>query len=211
MESIKEWISRTPQSDSGDDFGSGDGSGSGFNSGGSDGDGFYGDGFYDYGDGSGDGDGYKDISSLNGEQIYYIDDIPTVITNVKRNLAKGYVVNLNDFSRTACYVARGEGYYAHGETVEEARSSLMSKIFENRSEEERIDEFVNHFPKGKKAKGTEYYEWHHILTGSCKMGRDEFVKSRGLSLEAEYTPEEFIKITENAYGSEVIKELKKRY
>ena len=39
-----------------------------------------------YGDGDGSGDGVK---SINGNPIYVVDNIPTIITNVKGNIAKG--------------------------------------------------------------------------------------------------------------------------
>ena len=151
------------------------------------------------------------VSSLNGEQIFYIDSVPTIIKRIVGNLAKGFVVSLNDFTKSVCYVIKGNGYFAHGVTAKEAQDALLEKILEDKSEEERIEEFINHFPKGKKASGTEYYEWHHILTGSCKFGRDEFVKQNNIDLSAEYTPEEFIKIVKNAYGSEIIASLAKAY
>lgn len=48
----------------------------------------YGDGSGD-GSGSGYGDGYGDgVKSINGNSIYVVDNIPTIITNVKGNIAK---------------------------------------------------------------------------------------------------------------------------
>lgn len=160
------------------------------------------------GSGSGDGDG---VSSLNGEQICYIDGVPTIINRVVGNLAKGFIVKLSDFKKLPCFVVKGDGYFAHGKTAKEAQEALLEKILEDKSEEERIEEFIAHFPKGEKAKGNEYYEWHHILTGSCKFGRDAFVREKGIDLNAEYTPQEFIDIVKNAYGAEIIKELAKKY
>ena len=86
------------------------------------------------------------------------------------------------------------------------------KIMAKKSEEERIAEFVAEFPSLEcVAKGEAFYSWHHILTGSCKQGRDLFCSERGLSLEARYTIAEFIALTENAYGGEIIKRLKQHY
>lgn len=152
-----------------------------------------------------------DISSLNGEQIFYIDGVPTIFKRIIGNLAKGFIVNLRGFTKSACYIVRGDGYFAHGETAKEAQDALFEKILEDKPEEERIEDFIAHFPKGKKAKGNEYYEWHHILTGSCKFGRDEFVRQNHIDLNSEYTPEEFIEIVKNAYGSDIIKQLKREY
>lgn len=44
------------------------------------------------------------------------------------------------------------------------------------------------------------------------MGRNEFARDHGIDLENDaMTPEEFIKLTENAYGREVIRQLKERF
>jgi hypothetical protein len=43
------------------------------------------------------------------------------------------------------------------------------------------------------------------------MGRESFVKNKGLSLEEKYTVDEFSELTENDYGSDIIKQLKERW
>ena len=95
--------------------------------------------------------------------------------------------------------------------MKEARESLVAKYFENMDEDEVIEKFINQFGKDKSYKGTEFFEWHHYLTGSCLMGRESFVKNHGLDLEAEYTVDEFISLTENDYGSAIIKKLKEKW
>lgn len=98
-----------------------------------------------------------------------------------------------------------------GKTLKEALQSLQQKIFENMNTEEAIEKFKEKFENNKKYKGTEFYIWHHILTGSCKMGRDSFVKNHNLDLEKKYTVKEFIKECEKDYGGEIIKQLKEYY
>ena len=49
------------------------------------------------------------------------------------------------------------------------------------------------------------------LTGSCKAGREEFVLNRGISLDGKTTIREFVKLTKNAFGGYIIRELPKRY
>ena len=43
------------------------------------------------------------------------------------------------------------------------------------------------------------------------FGRKQFVDERHLSLEDEYTVDQFIEICENAYGAERIKKLKEKW
>lgn len=58
---------------------------------------------------------------------------------------------------------------------------------------------------------TDLYEWHHRLTGSCELGRRQFAKDKGIDIEhGSMTVTEFIELTENAYGGEVIRHLKER-
>lgn len=153
--------------------------------------------------------GYK-INQVGGKTVYDVDGVKTVITHIKDSVAKGFILN-RDFSLTPCFVVKGNGYFAHGETLKEAIEALHTKIFENMDSDEAIKKFIENFEKGKKYKGTEFFEWHHYLTGSCLMGRESFVKNRGLNLEDMFTVDEFIEICENDYGSGVIRELKERW
>ena len=155
-------------------------------------------------------EGFYGIGSYNGQKAYIIDGVPTLITNIHKAIAKGYILE-SDLSLTPCYIVKGNGYFAHGKTVKEAVKALQAKIFENMNPEEVIASFIDKFEKGKKYPGTEFFEWHHYLTGSCLMGRESFVKRHELNLEDEITVDEFIALCENNYGSEIIKQLKEQW
>ena len=188
---------------SGGGCGDGSGSGSGFGYGYGNGSGFG----YEYGNGSGFG---SEITSFNGNNVYIVDSIQTIITHIKDSVAKGFILH-DDFTLTPCFVVKGNGYFAHGKTLEEAMEALQEKFFENIDTEEAIEMFMDKFKKNEKYPGTEFFEWHHHLTGSCLMGRESFVRNHGLDVNAMYTVDEFISICENDYGSEVIKELKEKW
>ena len=183
-------------------YGSGTGSGTGTGSGSG-----YGDGS---GTGYGDGDGEK-LIKLKGYDIYYIDQVPTIITAILGNYAKGFTVG-NDYQLNECFIAKDElsGYFAHGNTLKEAQEALQDKITNNMTPEEKINAFCKNFNKDEKYKGTEFFKWHNILTGSCLFGRNQFIKDKGLSLEDYYTISEFISLVECEYGSSIIKKLKER-
>lgn len=162
----------------------------------------YGDG-YDYG-----GD---ELKSFNGNAVAYIDGIPTAIKKAKGNLAKGFVIR-EDLTTEDCYVVKSGAIFAHGRTLQDARRALEEKLFEDMDIEERIESFLETFQPGIKYPAREFYKWHHILTGSCEMGRDTFVKNHGIDIEnGTYTVKEFIDMTKNEYGKDVIKELKRAY
>lgn len=196
-----------------DNYGSGYGFGSGYGGGDYSGSGF-GDGSgkgsgWGFGFGAGCGDGFG-IEMFNNQQVRSIDNIPTIITNLKGNIAKGFILN-SDFTLSPCFVVKHNSIFAHGETLHEAQQALESKLFDEMEVEEKIEMFLKEFEPNKKYKGSVFFDWHNKLTGSCEMGRKSFIRDNNLSLDDEYTVDEFIAITENSYGSEIIKQLKARW
>lgn len=181
----------------------GDGDGYGYD----DGDG-YGDGSgYGYDDGSGYGYGYGyGLNSINGKKVYMVDGLVTTISHIHGNTAKGTIVN-SDLTETPCYIVKEGRYFAHGETLAEANAALQDKLFEEMPVEERIAAFWECHKKGVKYPTKDFFEWHHKLTGSCLMGRQQFAKDHGVDLEGEMTVEEFITLTKNSFGGDIIKRL----
>ena len=207
----------------GDGYGNGYGNGYGYGDGNGNGDGNgYGNGNGDgngYGNGNGDGygngygDGYGDgIKSINGMDVYNVDDTPTIITHIHGSVAKGYILERN-VNLKPCYIVKGNGYFAHGETLKEAQEALEEKIIDNLDVEEKIELFKEKFPdRNKKYPAKEFYQWHHNLTGSCEMGRRNFAVSHGIDVENDMlTVDEFMDLTENAYCGEIIKQLRDSY
>ena len=183
----------------GDGYGSGDGSGSGYGSG--------------YGCGSGCGSGYgcgDGIKYYNKYRVFKVDNINTIITNIKDSVAKGFILK-KDLTLEPTYVVKGNNLFAHGTSIKEAMLSLESKIFDNLDIEEKIEEFKKKFNKNDKYCGTDFFEWHHILTGSCLQGRKSFVENNNLDVNAMYSVKEFIDICKNDYGGNTIKMLEEYY
>ena len=178
-------------SGSGSGYGSGSGSGSGYSSG------------YDYGSGYG-------IKSLNNYDIYIVDGVPTIITALFDNYAKGFILG-NDFTLKPCYIAKNGDIFAHGKTLREAVAAMQDKLFEDMPEEERIAAFIECHDYDGVYNNTNLYDWHHRLTGSCEMGRQQFVKDHGIDLDGKMSIKEFIRLTKNAYGGEIIRKLEKEY
>lgn len=202
MESIENFVNiqyyLTNRSGHGD--GSGSGSGSGYGSG-------YGDGD---GNGYGSGNGYESggIKIFNSHKVYIIDSISTIITFVRNNIAKGFILN-SDFTLTSCFIVKKDNYYAHGNTLREAFDSLQEKLYNNYPLEDRILKFKEHFIDfSKKYKASDFFIWHNILTNSCKMGRLSFVNNNNINLKSDMlTVYEFIELTKDSYNGEHIKKL----
>ena len=183
-------------SGSGDGYGYGDGSGSG--------DG-YGDGS---GDGSGSGDGVKEI---NGDTVYVVDDVPTIIKTVRANIAQGFILQ-RDLTLKPCYIVKEQNMFAHGDTLHEAFSALQEKLYDDSTEEERIEAFRKKFPEyDTPYPNRDLFAYHHVLTGSCRMGRESFCQDKGIDLDGSTTVREFIELTKGSYGGDVICKLPEVY
>ena len=192
-------------------YGCGDGSGDGSGYGSSYGHG-YGDGSgNDSGSGnsfgSGNGFGYgSGLKSINSKKIYMVDDIAITISHIHGNAAKGTIIN-NDLTETPCYIVKEGKYFAHGKTLAEANAALQDKLFDKMPVEKRIAAFWTCHKRGIKYPTKDFFEWHHKLTGSCLMGRQQFAKDHDVDLNGEMTVEEFIALTKNAFGGDIIKRL----
>lgn len=195
MDSISEFVKTYSGYGYGD--GSGSGNGSGFGNGSGSG----------YGDGEGYGYGLK---SYHKHTVYYIDYIPTLIEHVHGNVAIGYIIN-SDLTLRKCYVVKNGNLFAHGETLHKAMKALRDKMFEDMPEDERIDAFIAKHDKDRKYTTDDYYDWHHRLTGSCEMGRNEWIAGNGIDMSKPLTPLEFCELCKDAYGGDVIKKVMRRY
>ena len=198
-EKIKKFLEIKIGSDYGDGSGYGSGSGSSYDYGSSDGSG--------YGDGFGGG-----VKSILNSTIYIIDDVATILEHINKNVAKGKIVN-GDLTTEDCYIVKGNNMFAHGETIKKAMQALQEKIYDSLDVDEAIAKFKEKFKqKNRKYNASDFYVWHHILTGSCEQGRINFCKNNDIDLKnGKYTVLEFIEITENSYCGDIIKRLKKYY
>ena len=189
--------------------GSGNGDGDGNGNGDGDGNGYgFGNG---YGDGRGDGDGGGGVKEINGHAVYVIDNTRTIITSIHGNVAQGFILEHNT-KLVPCYIAKDNNHFAHGKTLREAFTSLQEKLYDDSTEEERIQAFKRKFPSyDTKYSNQDLFVYHHVLTGSCRMGRESFANSRGISLSDETTVREFVQLTKDAYGGDIIKKLPKAY
>lgn len=202
---------------SGEGYDNGSGYGSGYDAGkcyGYGDDHGYGDGNgFGSGDGAGDGAGYGDegIKELNGDNVHLIDGIQTIIKSVRGNIAQGFIVK-NDLTLQPCYIVKEQNQFAHGDTLHDAFTSLQEKLYDGSTEEERIEAFVKKFPDyDTPYPNRDLFAYHHVLTGSCRMGRESFCKDKGINLDDSTTIREFVSLTKDSYGSETIRRLPQAY
>lgn len=177
----------------------------------------YGDGC-DYGDGYGSGDGAgigcgvgKGVKELNGDNVHLVDGIQTIIKSVRGNIAQGLILK-SDLTLLPCYIVKEQNRFAHGDTLHDAFTSLQEKLYDGSTEEERIEVFIKKFPNyDTPYSNSDLFAYHHVLTGSCRMGRESFCKDKGINLDGSTTVRDFVSLTKDSYGSETIRRLPQAY
>lgn len=151
------------------------------------------------------------IKELNGYKVHIIDDMQTMITSVHDNIAQGFIIN-SDLTLQPCYIVKEQNHFAHGETLHDAFAALQEKLYDDSTEEERIAAFFKKFPNyDTPYPNRDLFTYHHVLTGSCRMGRESFCKDKGINLDDSTTVREFVRLTKDSYGSETIRELPQAY
>ena len=163
-----------------------------------------------YGSGYGNDHGYG-VKEIHGYKVYMVDNMQTIITLVHGNVAQGFILQ-SDLQLEPCFIVKENNKFAHGNTLRDAFTSLQEKLYDDSTEEERIEAFKQKFPSyDTKYDNQDLFTYHHVLTGSCRMGRESFVLDRGLSLDDKTTVREFVQLTKNAYGGNIIKQLPQAY
>jgi hypothetical protein len=185
--------------------GDGDGSGNGKGFGSDDGCGY----------GSGNGfESRRGVKELNGENVHLVDGLQTIIKSVHGNIAQCFVLN-SDLTLQPCYIVKEQNKFAHGNTLHDAFTSLQEKLerlYDESTEEERIEAFVEKFPNyDTPYSNRDLFDYHHVLTGSCRMGRESFCKDKGINLDGSTTVRDFVSLTKDSYGSETIRMLPQAY
>ena len=91
-------------------------------------------------------------------------------------------------------VTDGNGKYAHGKTIKEAKDDLLYKI-SNRDKSEYKNLNINDKMPFEKA-----IEMYRVITGACGLGVKDFVESTGIKKQP-YSPIEIAKLTKGRYGN----------
>ena len=167
-----------------------------------------GDGYgYGYGYGNGSGDG---IASFCGQTVSRIDGVQTLIDHVHGNIAKGKIL-MDDLTLRSCYVAKQDNLFAHGDTLRDAQAALLDKLFDDMPEDERISKFVDAHQLDTEYPNTDFFDWHHRLTGSCEAGRKAFAANHEIDMAGSMTTRAFLALTCHDYGSHIIRATMERY
>jgi len=116
--------------------------------------------------------------------------ITTKTSNGGVKIHQGVVVGTSKRS----YCIEADGIYSHGETIKEARESMLYKIGD------RDKSAYDGWTLDRKITKRQAIESYRVITGACEAGVRGFVERHG-KLNAKYTIQEVIDITKGQYGN----------
>ena len=103
-------------------------------------------------------------------------------------------------TKTFFIVTDGNGKYAHGDTIQEAKKDLIYKI-SNRDKSE-----YENLTLDSELSFEEAIECYRVITGACSFGTKDFVENYLSEKKDKYTIREMIELTKGRYGNEIFKE-----
>jgi len=142
---------------------------------------------------------YKPLQwNVGGKTYIKADDIFSVVDSHRGNVWKTHKIGKEE---TLYVVTDGEGHYAHGSTLKEAKSDLIYKI------NDRDTSIYENLSLDDEVSFEEAIVMYRTITGACDAGTRGFVESRLPKPHKEkYSIKEIIELTDGEYGSKRLKE-----
>ena len=141
-------------------------------------------------------DTYYTLYNHEFAEVEIIDNVNTIILNRKKNIIKGlYFDNLKP-----CYVVEKDGVYSHGDTLKEAKDSLIYKITN------RDTSMYKDYTLETKVTFEEAVKMYRVITGACEGGTRNFVENVLKNKKKKYAVKEVIEETQGQYGHDRLKE-----
>ena len=130
----------------------------------------------------------------NGNDYIKIDGMFAVLESKRKNIFISHKIGK---SKRIYIVTDGEGHYAHGESIKEAREDLIYKINDRDTSE------YKHLTLDDTLSFEEAIAAYRTITGSCAAGTRSYIENRLPKPHKErYTVREIIELTKGEYGSE---------
>ena len=134
---------------------------------------------------------YSEDSNKENEYII-VDNILSKVISRKGNILK--VQNHKETKES--YIVKDEDIYSHGETIKEARDSLVYKISSKDTSMYKDLTLDSILPKD------ECIKMYRVITGACESGTKYFVsKQEPSKIKDKYSISELIELTKGQYGN----------
>ena len=133
-------------------------------------------------------------------EIDFSDDIKTAVIKTKGKVKKVRLIDTEKnilTSKINYVVTDGNGNFAHGKTIKDAKKSLLYKI-SNRDTSQYKDLTLD-----SKLTFSEAIKMYRVITGACESGTKFFIEQNKLK-DRKYTVREIIELTKGQYGNETL-------
>lgn len=137
---------------------------------------------------------------MDEHQIDFTDGIKSVVIETKGKVKKVKFINKDTntiTNETSYIVSDGNGNFAHGKTIKDAKKSLLYKI-SNRDTSQYKDLTLD-----SKLTFSEAIKMYRVITGACESGTKFFIEQNKLK-DRKYTVREMIELTKGQYGNETL-------
>ena len=122
-----------------------------------------------------------------------------ILTEVVSNRHNVYKVRKIARKEIEYLITDGNGNWAHGDTLEEAKEDLMYKISDRRKSD------YEHLTLDDTLPVDEAIKCYRVITGACSSGTRDFIKNRLRTHKSSYKISEMIELTEGEYGNKSFK------
>ena len=123
-----------------------------------------------------------------------------ILTEVVCNRHNVYRVRKIARKEIEYLITDGNGNWAHGDTLEEAKEDLMYKISDRRKSDYENLTLDDTLPVDEAIK------CYRVITGACSSGTRDFMKNRLQTRKSSYKISEIIELTAGEYGNKSFKD-----
>ena len=128
------------------------------------------------------------------QEVEEIDGIKTIILKRKQNVIHGLYLD----SLKPCYVVEKDGVFSHGDTIKEAKDSLIYKI------SNRDTSMYENYTLDTEITFEDAIKMYRCITGACESGTRHFVENVLKDKKKKYKISEVIELTKGQYNNEVL-------
>jgi hypothetical protein len=139
---------------------------------------------------------YKTIPFIQWDKYIKSDNVLSEVISKKGNI---WTLKDIDKDKNNIYylVTDGNGNYAHGNSIKQAKEDLIFKISNRDSTQYR------NIDLDKKYNFDECITMYRCITGSCSAGVNDFIESNNIKKQS-YSVNEIITLTKNNYGNKTL-------
>lgn len=151
-----------------------------------------------------------DIKTYNGQSVYHLDNKLILFDSIKYGtVGKIRIIdNLSLVAEDSWIYRYGNYYYIHKD-LKIAKREAIKAYYHANGIEHAVSDFRKKFNMKDKYKAEDFYEWHAYITQSCEEGREKFTKDNNISFDDYMTVNEFLDLTRNTIGGDIIKLVEK--